>query len=70
MGLKGQVLPTILTVCDGGRQTLELVEALSTQVVEDARQHLGDLLALGVARNSKSVGIEGRLHLGVVEVDD
>ncbi len=70
MCLKGQVLPTILTGCDSGRQTLELVEALSTQVIKDARQHLGDLLALGVARHSKGVGVEGRLHLGVVEVDD
>lgn len=59
----------VLTGCDGRCQTLELVESLSTQVVEDARQHLCDLLALGMAGHSKGVGIEGRLDLGVVEVD-
>lgn len=48
----------------------EARQAVGAQLVEDAGQHLGQLLGLGVAGDGEGVGSEGRLHFGVVEVDD
>lgn len=44
-------------------------QAVGSQLVEDAGQHLGQLLGLGVAGDGEGVGGEGGLHFGVVEVD-
>lgn len=48
----------------------EARQAVGAQLVEDAGQHLGQLLGLGVAGDGEGVGSEGGLHFGVVEVDD
>ena len=48
----------------------EARQAVGSQLVQDARQHLGQLLGLGVAGDGEGVGGEGGLHFGVVEVDD
>lgn len=45
-------------------------QTVGAQLVQDARQHLGQLLGLGVAGDGEGVGGEGGLHFGVVEVDD
>ena len=44
-------------------------EAVGTQLVEDGRQHVRDLLVLGVTRDGERVGLQRRLHLRIVEVD-
>ena len=44
-------------------------EAVCAELAEDARQHLRQLLVLGVAGDGEGVGGEGRLHFGVIEVD-
>jgi len=53
----------------GGGQPLEVCDAVVTQLVEDGGQHLSDLLHLRVAGDGERVGLQRRLHLGVVEVD-
>uniref|UniRef100_A0A0E9WS42 Uncharacterized protein n=1 Tax=Anguilla anguilla TaxID=7936 RepID=A0A0E9WS42_ANGAN len=44
-------------------------QAVGTQLTEDAREHLCELLRLCVARDSEGVGRQRGLHLGVVEVN-
>lgn len=48
----------------------EARQAVGSQLVQDTRQHLGQLLGLGVASDGEGVGREGGLHFGIVEVDD
>lgn len=48
----------------------EARQAVGSQLVQDAWQHLGQLLGLGVAGDSEGVGCEGGLYFGIVEVDD
>lgn len=52
------------------RQLAQAAEAVGSQLAQDARQHLRQLLDLDVARDGKGVGGQRRLHFGVVEVDD
>lgn len=44
-------------------------EAVGSQLAQNSRQHLGQLLGLSVARNGESVSRKWRLHFWVVEVD-
>ena len=44
-------------------------EAVCSELAEDARQHLRQLLVLSVAGDGEGVGREGCLHFGVIEVD-
>lgn len=50
-------------------QLAQAAEAVGSQLAQDARQHLCQLLGLGVARDGEGVGRQRRLHFGVVEVD-
>jgi len=50
-------------------QLSQAAEAVGSQLAQDARQHLCQLLVLSVARDGKGVGGQRRLHFGVVEVD-
>lgn len=45
-------------------------QAVGSQLVEDAGQHLCQLLGLSVAGDGEGVGGQRGLHFGVVEVDD
>lgn len=47
----------------------EARQAVSSQLVQDTRQHLSQLLGLSVASNGEGVGCEGGLHFRIVEVD-
>lgn len=48
----------------------EARQAVGSQLVQDARQHLSQLLGLSVASDGEGVGCKGGLHFGIVEVDD
>lgn len=48
----------------------EARQAVGSQLVQDAGQHLGQLLGLSMAGDGEGVGGEGGLHFGVIEVDD
>lgn len=50
-------------------QFAQAAEAVCSQLTEDARQHLRQLLGLGVPRDSEGVGGQRGLDFGVVEVD-
>lgn len=52
------------------RESPEARQTVGSQLVQDARQHLGQLLGLSVAGDGEGVGCEGGLHFGVVEMDD
>lgn len=45
-------------------------QAVGSQLVQDARQHLCKLFGLSVAGDGEGVSSEGGLDFGVVEVDD
>lgn len=47
----------------------EARQAVSSQLVQDTGQHLGQLLGLSVASDGEGVGCEGGLHFRIVEVD-
>lgn len=47
----------------------EACQAVSSQLVQNTRQHLSQLLGLSVASNGEGVGCEGGLHFRIVEVD-
>lgn len=51
------------------RQLAQAAEAVGSQLAQDARQHLGQLFVLGVARDGEGVGRQRRLNFGVVEVN-
>lgn len=50
-------------------QLSQAAEAVGAQLAQDSGQHFGQLLGLGVARDGERVSRQGRLYLGVVEVD-
>mmetsp|Transcript_42671 Transcript_42671/g.112318 ORF Transcript_42671/g.112318 Transcript_42671/m.112318 type:complete len:227 (-) Transcript_42671:23-703(-) len=54
----------------GLRQLLEVGKVVGAQLVDDARKQILQLLGLGVSTNDIRVRGNGRLHLGVVEVDN
>merc|ERR1719373_171034 len=51
-------------------QSLQMSQTLSSQLVEDAGQHLGYLFVFCVSCHSECVSSKRSLDLGVVEVDD
>lgn len=55
---------------EGLSESPQARQAVGSQLVQDPRQHLGQLLGLSVASDGEGVGCEGGLHFGVVEVDD
>lgn len=48
----------------------EARQAVCSQLVQDAWQHLSQLFGLSVASDGEGVGCEGGLHFGIVEMDD
>lgn len=61
---------TLTLFGQGFCESPEARQAVGSQLVQDAWQHLGQLLGLGVASDGEGVGSEGGLHFGIVEVDD
>lgn len=61
-------LPTLFG--EGLCKSPEARQTVGSQLVQDTRQHFGELLGLGVAGDGEGVGSEGRLNFGIVEVDD
>lgn len=61
---------TLTLFGQGLGESPEARQTVGAQLVQDARQHLGQLLGLGVAGDGEGIGSEGGLHFGVVEVDD
>lgn len=50
-------------------QLAQAAEAVRSELAQDARQHLCQLLGLSMACDGEGVGRQRRLHFGVVEVD-
>lgn len=60
----------VLTLLGQGLcESPEARQAVGSQLVQDAGQHLGQLLGLSVASDGEGVGCEGGLHFWIVEVD-
>ena len=51
-------------------QRLQVVEILRSQLVEDARHHVGNALRLRLPGDGEGVRAQRRLHLRIVEVND